>query len=155
MRAPENEPAEPVAAVEPDLAGEIEFLTVRAAASGTRLARARLRPLGLNVRSYSVLALAGSGDGWSQRAIAAYLDLDPSQVVSLVDELEAKGLLTREVDAADRRARRVRATPAGTDLLVHARQAAAEAEDEALAALAPEERAVLLRLLRRIVFAED
>ncbi len=140
---------------EPPLFDEVEFLAIKASAAGTRLARARLKPLGLHVRSYAVLAVAATPAGRTQREIAEYLDLDPSQVVGLLDELESKALVTREVNPNDRRARLVRATPDGRDLLAAARRETAAAEDEALSMLSPEERASLLLLLRKIVFPDS
>jgi DNA-binding MarR family transcriptional regulator len=132
------------------LVSEIGFLAVRTGATAMKLARERLRPLGLHVRSYSVLALSATGTGRTQREVAEYLDLDPSQVVSLVDELERAGLVSREVAPADRRSKLVRATPKGIALLPDARGATASAEAEVLAALAPGERETLLRLLQKV-----
>lgn len=134
------------------LADEVEFLAIKASAAGTRLARARLKPLGLSVRSYAVLAVAAAPSGRTQREIAEYLDLDPSQVVGLLDELESAALVSREVNPNDRRARLVRATPEGRALLVSARRETAAAEAEALSMLSPDERATLLLLLQKIVF---
>lgn len=136
------------------LADEVGFLAIKAASTGTRLARARLRPLGLHVRTYSALAVAaGSATGASQREIAEYLDLDPSQLVALIDELESSGLVAREVDPNDRRYRLIRATAQGADALAQARTETSAAEDEALGMLTADERATLLALLRKVVFA--
>jgi DNA-binding MarR family transcriptional regulator len=146
---------EPVRSDDPALLDEIGFLAVKAGTTVTRLARARLRPLGLHVRSYSVLALAGTRTGRTQREVAEYLDLDPSQVVMLVDDLEERALVTRDVVPGDRRARQVRVTAAGAALLDDARRATAEAEDEALAHLTPTQRQTLLRLLRTASFADE
>ena len=132
------------------LVSEIGFLAVRTGATAMKLARERLRPLGLHVRSYSVLALSATAYGRTQREVADYLDLDPSQVVSLVDELEEAGLVTREVSPGDRRSKLVRATPRGIALLPEARGATASAEDETLSALLPVERETLLRLLQKV-----
>lgn len=134
---------------ESPLSDEVGFLAVRTGATATKLARERLRPLGLHVRSYSVLALA-AGSGWTQREVAEYLDLDPSQVVSLVDELEKAGLVRREVAPGDRRSKLVRATSSGAALLRRARGITAVAEDETLRDLTVVERKTLLALLRRI-----
>jgi len=142
---------EPDPQAEPPLFDEVGFLAVKAAAAGSRLARARLHPLGLHVRSYSALTVAAaSAGGRSQREIAAYLDLDPSQVVGLIDELETAGLVAREIDPSDRRFRLIRATAAGSALLAQARGETAAAEAEALGMLTPDERVALLGLLRKI-----
>lgn len=138
----------------PPLVGEIGFLAVRTGATAMKLARERLRPLGLHVRSYSVLALSATATGRTQREVAEYLDLDPSQVVSLVDELEKAGLVIREVVPGDRRSKLVRATPQGVELLPAARAATSSAEAEALAALAPAERETLLELLQKVTLPQ-
>lgn len=135
------------------LAHEIEFLTVKAFADGTRIVNSRLAELGLRARSYSVLALACSGMDATQRELAAALELDPSQIVSLVDGLEADDLVRRVPGQRDRRARIVQATPTGQALFLRAQKLTAEAEAVALAVLSDAERETLRELLRKIVFA--
>lgn len=134
------------------LGHEVEFVAARARSIGTAMANAAIAPLGLKVRSYSVLSLACSGTGPSQREIAAFLILDASQIVSIVDSLEAAGLVTRRQGSVDRRSHAIEATAAGHELYARAREAISRAEDEALAALDSDERADLLRLLRAIAF---
>lgn len=135
-----------------DLAQEIEFLTARARAVGTQQAHTRLAPHDLRVRSYSVLALACSGEGPSQRELAEFLRLDPSQIVSLVDDLERRGLVSREADPRDRRSKVIAPTAAGHALYAKASEAARQAEAESLGQLSLAERDVLRSLLRRIAF---
>ena len=135
-----------------DLASEIEFLTARSRAIGSAITNARLAGLGLRVRSYSVLSLAASGERPTQRDLADFLRLDPSQIVSIIDELEQLGLVTRLSDASDRRAKVIVATDEGVALVAVARQATREAEEEALAALSDEERSLLRVLLRKAAF---
>jgi MarR family transcriptional regulator, organic hydroperoxide resistance regulator len=104
------------------------------------------------VRSYSVLLLAcESADGISQRDLAAVLGLDPSQVVLLVDDLAAAGLVERRPSASDRRTKLVAATGKGLALRREAVAAVAAAEEKQLAALPPAERGTLHDLLLRVV----
>ena len=77
------------------LMSEVAFLNARAAAVAVRLANPLLSTLGLKVRSYSVLSLAAGTSPPSQRQLAGILQLDPSQIVSLVDELEKRGWVSR------------------------------------------------------------
>jgi DNA-binding MarR family transcriptional regulator len=96
------------------LADELGFLLSRASGLVTRATNSALAEHGLRVRQYSVLALVCEAPaGLSQREVAAALGLDPSQVVLLVDELAAGGLVERRAAAADRRARLVVATSTG------------------------------------------
>ncbi|MEF2978352.1 MarR family winged helix-turn-helix transcriptional regulator [Subtercola sp. YIM 133946] len=139
---------------EAPLAHEIEFLAVKAAADGTRHANELLKPLNLKVRSYSVLVLAAGETEPTQRELASFLSLDPSQIVALVDELETKGLVERVVDPADRRSKVITATPAGRHLVARATAATRAAEADSLAALTIDERETLRGLLRKVAFSD-
>ena len=93
------------------LTEDLGFLLARVSAQVTRATNAALAEAGLRVRQYSVLALASDAPGGvTQRELAQLLGLDPSQVVALVDELAAAGLVSRSAPAADRRTRVVAAT---------------------------------------------
>ncbi|TFB93968.1 MarR family transcriptional regulator [Cryobacterium luteum] len=135
-----------------DLANEIEFMTARARSVGSGRANTMLAELDLRVRSYSVLSLACSGQNPSQRELAGFLSLDPSQIVALVDHLENLGAVTREQDPRDRRSKVIVATTAGLLLYRQARAVIQAAEDRSLQGLSPAEREQLRSLLRRIAF---
>ena len=77
------------------------------------------------------------------------MGIDPSTMVTLIDELESAGLAKRRPHPKDRRAREVSITPKGRRLLERARKLAFEAEDEVLRGLTAAERRELLKLLRR------
>jgi DNA-binding MarR family transcriptional regulator len=134
------------------LAYEIEFLTVRVFVAGTRLVNRRLGDLGLRARSYAALALACSEVPVRQRDLVALLELDPSQIVSLVDELENAGLVSRAPDPQDGRTKVVQATLSGRRLFARAQRVTAVAEQETFQVLTVEERETLRRLLRKVVF---
>ena len=134
------------------LVGEIEFLTARARALGSAKANALLAPLDLKIRSYAVLSLACSGAAPSQRELAEFLLLDPSQIVALVDGLEQRGLVKRETDPQDRRSKVIKGTAKGRRLLAQAAAATQQAEDQAMEVLTAGERAQLRELLRRVAF---
>lgn len=137
------------------LAVDIDFLTVKMAAEATRLANRRLSEHDLRVRSFAILALAAGEQPVTQRDLASFLSLDPSQIVALVDELERADLVRREVDSADRRSRVICLTPQGSARLALGRQAVDAVEDDLLSPLTTEERATLRDLLRRVVFGRD
>ncbi|GLB69338.1 ranscriptional regulator [Arthrobacter mangrovi] len=135
-----------------ELADEIEFLTARARSVGSGRANIALKELDLKVRSYSVLSLACSDLNPSQRELADFLSLDPSQIVALVDELERRGAVTREADARDRRSKVIAATPEGRRLYKQAFALVRTSEEHSLGELSHEERGQLRALLRRIAF---
>lgn len=136
------------------LSNEVAFLNARTAALAARSANAALAPLGLRVRSYAVLSVASGSTPPSQRQLAAYLQLDPSQIVSLVDDLEKSGLVRRELDPSDRRVNVIVATDQGKALCARAARLAAAAEDRSLRALEPAERIQLIAILRKVAFAD-
>lgn len=142
-------------AADSPLSQEIEFLAVKAFAQGARVANRYLSDLGLRARPYSVLAMACTDLEPTQRDLAEFLSLDPSQIVALVDELERDGLVLRLVDPSDRRSKIIQATEAGRTLFAEARLRTRAAEDEALGALTTDEHETLRRLLRKLVFGSD
>ncbi|MDD0859462.1 MarR family winged helix-turn-helix transcriptional regulator [Arthrobacter alpinus] len=135
-----------------ELAGDIEFLTARTRALGSARANKLLEPLGLKVRSYSVLSMACSGFAPTQRELAEFLSLDPSQIVPLVDGLEVRGLVERRTDPRDRRSKVVTGTAAGQQLYAKARVATAQGESMTMAKLNKAEQETLRDLLSRIAF---
>lgn len=133
------------------LAREIAFLTARARARGNATANRLLADLDLKVRPFAVLAMACSGTNPSQRELGNFLDLDPSQVVALVDSLERRGAIRREPDSRDRRTKVLVATEVGHDLYAQGAQRTREAEEHTLQALSTQERDQLRALLSKVV----
>ncbi|MFE0191421.1 MarR family winged helix-turn-helix transcriptional regulator [Streptomyces sp. NPDC059008] len=96
-----------------------------------------------------LLALLSHGP-LPMRRIAEQLKCEPSNVTGLADRLEARGLVQRRPDPADRRVKLVAATDAGrrtADLL----RRSLDFAREPLAALPDQDRATLRDLLRRIL----
>ena len=133
------------------LADDLGFLLSRASGQVVRATNAALAEHGLRVRSYSVLVLAcEAADGLSQRELATVLGLDPSQVVLLVDELAAAGLVERQAAEADRRTRLVVPTAEGRRVREDAGRSADAAVEAPLALLGDAERDRLRDMLTRI-----
>jgi len=134
------------------LSGDVGFLLSRASGLVVRATNAALAEHGLRVRQYSVLALACDTEpGVSQRELATVLGLDPSQVVLLVDELAAAGLVERRPSPTDRRTKLVVATDRGRDVQERAARAAADALAGALSRLDPDQCDLLRSLLTQVV----
>jgi DNA-binding MarR family transcriptional regulator len=118
-----------------------------------RLTRLRsesaLAPLGLRPRHLVALTvLRDHGDG-SQQNLAAVLQIDRTNLVGLLNDLEREGLIARRRAEDDRRRHIVELTPGGAERLREAECAIATAENEVLGALDPDEREQLYRLLQR------
>lgn len=135
-----------------DLLSDIEFLVARVRAIGSQHAREALAPHGLRVRGFAVLSLACGAVSPTQRAIADFLQLDPSQVVAVIDQLEASGFVRRSQDPRDRRVNIVEATELGLSTYAKAREAVRDARELSLTTLSPDERETLTRLLLKVAF---
>ena len=137
---------------EADIAQEVQFLAARTRARGSAHANSLLAELGLKVRQYSILSMAASGLGPSQRELGIFLDLDPSQIVALVDELQNRDLVRRETDTSDRRSKIIVATKEGERLYREAHRITRISEDTTLATLSNRERKQLRELLSKVAF---
>jgi MarR family transcriptional regulator, lower aerobic nicotinate degradation pathway regulator len=117
-------------------------------ASHTHTAEA-LQSIGLTTALFGVLNVLAAREGAIQQELGSLMGIDPSTMVSLIDQLESAGLAKRRPHPQDRRARQVSITPKGRRLLQRARKLAFQAEDEVLGGLSAAERRELLKLLRR------
>jgi DNA-binding MarR family transcriptional regulator len=129
-----------------EFAGQLFFRLWRA--SHTRIAEA-LESIGLTPALFGVLNVIGAREGAIQQEIGAAMGIDPSTMVSLIDDLESSGLAKRRPHPSDRRAREVAITPKGRRALERGRGLAMQVEDEVLRGLTAAERRQLLTLLRR------
>ncbi|OMH23704.1 MarR family transcriptional regulator [Tersicoccus phoenicis] len=134
------------------IADDIGLLLAKLHAAGSVLNNRALAAVDLRERSYSVLRLACSGLEPTQRELAEFLSLDPSQIVALVDGLEQRGLVVREQGRTDRRQKIVLATPAGERIHAQAAAAVRACEREQLAGLDDDDAATLRALLRRALW---
>ena len=75
------------------------------------------------------------------------MDMAPSMLVTLLNPLEADGLVSRERDPADRRRHLVTLTPAGQKQLASAARGQTDTEDALFAALDNDQREQLRGLL--------
>lgn len=130
--------------------GRVGFLLARAGGRAIRNLNRALEPFGLRSRHYTVLSASAEQGGLSQRELGEVLGVDPSAVVSLVDDLERAGLVRRDSHPDDRRTRVVVVTEAGMSTLDTTRELARGVDDELLAGLSEDERRTLERLLLRL-----
>jgi DNA-binding MarR family transcriptional regulator len=89
----------------------------------------------------------------SQRELARRLHYDPSNINALADSLEARGLIERRADAADRRFRLLALTPEGERLRTKLEEMLAQ-PPHFLERLTPTEQKQLLHLLAKIFQTE-
>jgi DNA-binding MarR family transcriptional regulator len=129
-----------------EFAGQLFFRLWRASHTQTAAA---LQGIGLTPALFAVLNYLRAHEGAIQQRIGAAMGIDPSTMVSLVDQLERAGLAKRRPHPQDRRAREVLITPKGQEALKRARELAEEVEGDVLQGLSPAERDQLVMLLRK------
>jgi DNA-binding MarR family transcriptional regulator len=108
-----------------------------------------LAPLGLRPRHLVPLTVLRDRSGSSQQDLAKFLEMDGTNVVTLLNELETEGLIERRRSPADRRRHLVELTDVGAKLLARAEFALAAVEDEVFRALDHDQREMLYELLQR------
>lgn len=120
----------------------------------TRMKRA-LSAAGLTPR-HAMTLMHLEGGPISQRALAERLEVDPSVLVGILNDLEGEGLAERRRDQADRRRHNVAITDAGQAVLRTTNAALDEVEGGIFSGLSAQERALLRDLLDRVnTSAED
>ncbi|HEX4622381.1 MAG TPA: MarR family transcriptional regulator [Myxococcaceae bacterium] len=126
------------------------FLLAQVGAHAAAKFAERLASTGLTPAHAGILRIIANGPGTSQRALASTLGMLPSRLVTLVDELETKGLIERRDNPDDRRLHALHLTERGGKAMMEIGRVA-RAHGEALcAALKPAEREQLSELLGRI-----
>lgn len=100
---------------------------------------------------YAVLRAVRERPGVEQSAVAAIAGIDKATLAAVLLRLEQRGLLTREVDATDRRRRLLRLTDAGMCEVRRTLPVAAEVDAQLLGRLDPAEREQLHALLTKLI----
>ena len=122
--------------------GGSAFLLAQVGAHAASRFAERLEPLGLTPPQAGLMRQVAQTPGQSQRALAGALAVHATRLVSLVDDLESRGLVERRRDPDDRRNQRLHLTAAGHEMLGEIARVAREHERDLCAALdAPERRA--------------
>ncbi|MFD5078728.1 MarR family winged helix-turn-helix transcriptional regulator [Streptomyces sp. NPDC058371] len=117
--------------------------------AGTRIQKA-LRALGLKNSHARVLMMLADEGATGQQALVQALEVDPSVLVAMLNDLETAGLAERRRDPADRRRHIVEISPRGTRLVADVYAGIASVEAELFTGLDASEIATLHRLLVRI-----
>ncbi len=100
---------------------------------------------------FAALDAIANRPGIDQAGVAAMIAYDRATIGGVIDRLEQKGLIERSVSARDRRAREVRLSARGTQFLDALMPIVLDSQDEILTELSGEERAVFLRLARKVI----
>ena len=123
------------------------YLLLKAGTQFHAVIDAALGAVDLTGRQFLVLTFAGGEEPLSQLELSRRLNLDPTIIVGLLDELEERGLVNRVRDPADRRRHLLELTAAGRKLQQRAAKSVAVAERDFLAPLSAGDRKQLRRSL--------
>lgn len=149
-------PAEPDSATGRDavdlgrLAGLLGYHLRRAEVSAFQNFAAHLGADGISPGQLGVLLLVQANPGSNQTRIGRALGIDRSTLVSIVDTLEARGLVRREPSPTDRRSHALKLSDEGAAFLRTIRPRLDAHEAEIARHLTAAERAHLIDMLRRL-----
>jgi DNA-binding MarR family transcriptional regulator len=114
-----------------------------------------LAPLGLRPRHVLALTMLRAHGECSQQALTSILEMDATNVVGLLNELEAENLVERRRSPQDRRRHVVELTDTGMEQLAKAELALAAVEDEVFAALNTDQREALYDMLQQVMGGDE
>lgn len=107
-----------------------------------------LKSVGLSGAKYYVLShLEEAGEPIPLRTLAEKQQCVASNITTLVDRLEADGLVRRVDDPVDRRSKRAMLTPLGEEKAREGTEVVAKVQEEFAASLDPTERLALAKVL--------
>jgi DNA-binding MarR family transcriptional regulator len=117
--------------------------------------RRRILHLGVTPDQFTVMRTLMEGDqtGLTQREIAQLISSDPNTIASLLERMEANGLVERTAHEIDRRALRIRLRPKGRRVYKLVRSVALELQGEILSHLPEQQRELFLENLAAVADA--
>jgi DNA-binding MarR family transcriptional regulator len=105
---------------------------------------------GFTLAQWRALAVIYNGDGISQVALAAALDVDQMTVSGIVSRLEKRGLISRFPDPNDSRVKLARLTTEGETLVAEAKNVGRAVYERSIAGLSQTDQQQLAAGLRHI-----
>jgi DNA-binding MarR family transcriptional regulator len=130
--------------------GPAAFLIAQLGAYASAQFAKRLEALGFTPAQAGILRIIATTPGLSQQELAAKLGMYASRLVSLIDDLERRGLLERQPSDSDRRLYALHLTKSGEEQFSVIGAVAREHGRYLLDALSDEERLTLMALLERL-----
>ena len=108
------------------------------------------KPLDLSVAQHDMLVAIYNADGVNQQHLAEKLLVVKSNVTALLSRLETRGLVLREVDTQDARAKQVYLTPEGRALVEKSLERQRVVLEQMVSALDVDEIEMLEATMRRV-----
>lgn len=133
------------------IAGRPGYLLHKAGLMLVEDAEKALADVGMRIRYFFVLAALAGGPELSQQDLSRLLNLDPTTVVTVIDEMERNKHVERRRNPADRRRYNLILTDSGREALGTADRVASEVEEQFFGALEESERETLRGMLGRLL----
>lgn len=105
---------------------------------------------GLSPGDFAVLSLLHDNPDTNQRRLAEAIYVSPPNLAVVLDRLGKRGLIQRHRNPADKRTHVLRLTEEGEQLYQEALSTVEALETDAASMLTPEEKTMLLQLLRKV-----
>ena len=102
---------------------------------------------------FAALSVIATNPGLDQATVASSIAFDRVTTGGVIDRLETKGLVRREIAKGDRRSRRLHLEPAGVVVLEGVTPVVQRVQEAMLAGLSQKDRSTLLRLLTKALQA--
>lgn len=126
------------------------YLLMASQALFQRKVMAHLTDCGLTAGQPKVLDYLGLHNGSVQKAIAAGCQIEPATLTGILNRMEEKGLIYRQMENGDRRSLHVYLTEEGKEKQKLVRETLESLTREILSEISPEEQRVLLECLVKI-----
>ncbi len=104
---------------------------------------------------YAALKAVQSHPMIDQATLAGAIAYDRTTIGGVIDRLEMKGLIRRELSSNDRRVRQLVLSPAGEDIIAHLKGFIADVQVALLAPLKETEREIFVRLLQKLTWENN
>jgi DNA-binding MarR family transcriptional regulator len=130
--------------------GQPAFLLAQLGAHAASQFAERLSVLELTPADAGILRLLRTAVGISQQELSGRLQIHPSRLVAILDNLEKRQLVERQPNPGDRRLYSLHLTRDGGEILQQIGKIAREHRDALLFALTAEERSKLVEMLQRV-----
>ena len=134
--------------------GQPAFLLAQVGAHAASQFAERLGVLQLTPPDAGILRLLSQAAGISQQELSVRLQIHPSRLVAILDNLEKRNLVERKPNTGDRRLYSLHLTKDGGEILERIGKVAREHQDALLSSISGEERGILTELLHRIADAQ-
>src|SRR5213592_2125928 len=138
-------------AKDPDISGtHLWLVLMKAHRALQRLATHSIESADVGLSDFAVMEMLLHKGPQPVNEIGRRIELTSGAITTAVDRLESRGLVTREADESDRRARIVRLTPRGKEHAAKVFASHKTAMDFVATGLSRTERATLIELLRKL-----